>query len=63
MTTKLVGVQMRIDEGQLARIDQAAAEWTLDELSWAERPTRHTRSSVVREAVDYYLNLKERPRT
>lgn len=54
---------MRLDEDLIARLDQAAAEWTLDELSWAEKPTRHTRSSVVREAVDYYLNLKERPRS
>lgn len=53
--------QMRFDTDLLAKIDQAAAEWTLDEIKTEESPVRHTRSSVVREAVQHYLSLNERP--
>lgn len=49
-------VHMKFPEELLARVDHAAAVWTLDEIHIGSH-TRHTRSSIIREAVQSYLKI------
>lgn len=48
-------VHLRLPEDLLAKLDHAAAVWTLDEIN-AGSPTKHTRSSIIREAAQSYLD-------
>jgi metal-responsive CopG/Arc/MetJ family transcriptional regulator len=52
MNEKMVHIRLPTD--LLAKLDHAAAVWTLDEINSGSQ-TKHTRSSILREAAESYL--------